>query len=92
MNEAEVLSLIAKWENGNQDYSTTPLCLYWASVVAQIVKNLPSMPETQCQSLVWADPQEKGMATHSSIFVWRIPGTEEPSDLQSMWTQRVGYN
>ena len=92
MNEAEVLSLIANWENGNQSYSTTPLCLYWASVVSQTLKILPSMPETQCRSLGWADPQEKGMATHSTILVWRIPGTEEPSELQSMGSERVGYN
>ena len=92
MNEAEVFSLIAKWENGNQNYSTTRLFLYWASVVAQTVKKLPSMPETQCRSLGQADPQEKGMDTHSSVRVWRVPWTEQPSKLQSMGSQRVGHN
>ena len=44
-----------------------------ASLVAQMVKNLPAMQETGVQSLGWEDPLEKGMATHSSIFAWRIP-------------------
>ena len=47
-----------------------------------MVKNLPAMQETQVQSLDWEDPLEKGMATPSSIFAWRIPWTEEPSGLQ----------
>ena len=45
----------------------------WASLVAQMVKNLPEMWETQVQSLGRKDPLDKGMATHSSILVWRIP-------------------
>ena len=45
----------------------------WASLVAQLVKNLPTMWETWVQSLSWGDPLEKGMATHSSILAWRIP-------------------
>ena len=56
--------------------------------VAQMVKNLPAMKEmqqeTQFQSLGWEDPLEKGMATHSSVLVWRIPWTEEPGGLQSI--------
>ena len=44
----------------------------------QTVKNLPAMQETWVQSLVWEDPLEKGMATHSSILAWRTPWTEEP--------------
>ena len=56
---------------------------------AQLVKNLPALPETQVWSLGWEDPLEKGMATHSSILAWRIPGTEEPGGLQSMELQRV---
>ena len=44
-----------------------------------MVKNLPTMQETQVQSLGWEDPLEKGMATHSSILAWRIPRTEEPA-------------
>ena len=57
-----------------------------------MVKNLPAMWETQVQSLGWEDPQEKGMAIHSSILVWRIVCTEEPGGLQSMGSQRVGHN
>ena len=52
--------------------------------MAQIVKNLPAMQETQIQSLGWEDPPEKGMATHSIIVAWRIPWTEESGRLQSM--------
>ena len=50
------------------------------------------MWETQVWSLGWEDPLEKGMATHSSIPIWRILWTEEPGGLQSMVSQRVGYN
>ena len=49
-----------------------------SSLVAQMVKRLPTMRETQVQSLGWEDPLEKEMATHSSILAWRIPWTEEP--------------
>ena len=45
--------------------------------------------ETWVQSLCWEDPQEEGMATHSSISAWRIPWTEEPGGLQSMGSQKV---
>ena len=62
------------------------------SLVAQTVKNLPAMQETQFQSLGREDPLEKGMATHSSILALRIPWTEEPGRLQSMWSQRVGHD
>ena len=51
--------------------------------MAQIVKNLPAMQETQVPSLGQEEPLEKGMATHSSILAWRIPWTEEPGGLQS---------
>ena len=47
-----------------------------ASLVAQMVKNLPAMQETWYQSLGWEDSLEKEMATHSSILAWRIPWTE----------------
>ena len=47
----------------------------WASLVAQLVKNLPTMRETWVPSLGWEDPLEKGKATHSSILAWRIPWT-----------------
>ena len=59
--------------------------------MAQIVKNLLAMQETQVQSLVLEDPLEKGMATHFSILAWRIPRTEEPGGLQSMGSQRIGH-
>ena len=52
-----------------------------ASQVAQTVKNLPAKREAWVGSLVWEDPLEKGMATHSSILAWRIPWTEEPGRL-----------
>ena len=57
--------------------------------MAQTVKCLPAMWETQVQSLDWEDPLEKEMATHSSILAWRIPLTEEPSRLQPTGSQRV---
>ena len=50
-----------------------PLEFSWTSLVAQLVKSLPAMQETWVGSLGWEDPLEKGMATHSSILVWRIP-------------------
>ena len=50
----------------------TKLYLCWASLVAQIVKNLPAMWETWVQSLCREDPLEKDMAMHSSIFAWKI--------------------
>ena len=62
----------------------------WASLVVQLVKNLPAMGETWVQSLDWEDALEEGMATHSSFLAWRIPRTEEPGGLQSMGSQRVG--
>ena len=55
-----------------------------ASLLAQMVKNLPAM-----RSLDWEDPLEKGMATHSSILAWKSPWAEEPGGLQSMGSQRV---
>ena len=63
-----------------------------ASPVAQMVKNPPAMWETWVRSLGWEDTLEKGMATHCSIFAWRIPWAEEPGRLQSMWSQRVGHD
>ena len=59
--------------------------------MAQTVKNLPAMQETQVQSLGGEDTLEKGMATHSSILSWRIPRAEEPGGLKSMGSQRVGH-
>ena len=56
----------------------------WASLVSQVVKNLPAMQETWVLSLSGEDPLEKEMATLSSILAWKIPSTEEPDGLQSM--------
>ena len=59
--------------------------------MAQTLKNLPAMQETQVQSLGWEDPLEKGIATHSSILAWSILWTEEPGRLWSLVSQRAGY-
>ena len=61
-------------------------------LVAQTVKNLPAMQETQVWSLHWEEPLETGLATHSGIPAWRIPWTEEPGGLQSMGSQRVVHD
>ena len=63
-----------------------------SSLVAQTVKRLSTMWETQVRSLGWEDPLEKEMAIHSSTIVWKIPWTEEPGRLQSMGSQRVGHD
>ena len=61
-------------------------------MVAQTVKDLPAMQETQVQSLGQADPLEKEMATHCSIFAWRVPWTGEPGGIQSMGSKRVRHD
>ena len=63
-----------------------------ASLVAQSVMSLPAMQETWVRSLGQEDPLEKEMATHSSILAWRITCTDEAGGLQSMGSQKVGYN
>ncbi|MGE2822776.1 hypothetical protein, partial [Escherichia coli] len=60
-----------------------------ASLVAQLVKNPPAMPEIQVPSLGREDPLEKEMATHSSILAWRIPWTEQPCKLQFLGTTQL---
>ena len=60
--------------------------------VAQTVKNLPAMQETQVRSLGWEDPLEKEMTICSSIIAWRIPWTEDPGRLQSMGSQKVRHD
>ena len=77
---------LSLWGVGNATdlYFTPPL-------VAQMVKNLPSMQETWVRCLGQEDPQEKKMATHSSILAWRIPWTEDPGSLQFMGLQ-VGHD
>ena len=69
-----------------------PLQYFRASLVAQVVKNLPAMWETWVRSLGWEDPLEMEMTTHSNMLAWRIPWTEEPGGLQSMGLQRVGHD
>ena len=59
----------------------------WASLVGQLVKNLPATQETWVRSLGWEDPLEKGKATHFSILPWRISWT-----VQSTESQKVGHN
>ena len=61
-------------------------------MVAQTVKNLPAIRETQVRSLGWEDPLEKEIASHSSILSWRIPWTEEPGGLQSIGLQKVRHD
>ena len=60
------------------------------SLVAQTVRNVPAMQETQVRSLGREDPLEEGMATHPSILAWEIPWTEEPGRLQFMGSQKIG--
>ena len=63
-----------------------------SSLVAQMVKRLPTMWKTMVRSLGWEDPLEKEMVTHSSILAWKVPWTEEPGRLQFMDMQRVGHD
>ena len=65
------------------------VCISWASLEAQLVKNLPAMQDIWVQFLGQEDPLEKKMATHSSIFAWRISWTEEPGGLQSMGLEEL---
>ena len=62
------------------------------SPVAQTVKNLPAVQESQVRSLSWEDPLVKEMAIRSSILAWTIPWIEKPSRLPSVGLQRVGHN
>ena len=63
-----------------------------ASLLAQMAENPSATQETWVRSIRQEDPLERGMDTHFSIFVWRIPWTEEPGGLQSVGWQRVGHN
>ena len=95
--------LYSPWSRKESD-TTEQLSLYFtsseysglisfgASLVAQMVKRLPAMLQTQVRSLSQEDPLEKEMATHSNILAWRIPWTEEPGRLPSMGSQRVGHD
>ena len=78
------------WLSGHEDLFC--IVLLWASLVAQRLKNLPAMQDTQVWSPGREDPLEKEMVTHSSILAWRIPWTEKPSSLHSIGWQRVVRN
>ena len=77
---------------GLQSAASSLALNYWASLMAQTVKNLPAMQKAQVQSLGWEDPLEKEMATDSSIIAWRIPWTVEPGGLPSMGSQRAVHD
>ena len=68
-----------------------PFILQRTSLVAQTVKRLPTMRDTQVRSLGQEDPLKKAMATHSGTLAWRIPWMEEPGGLQSVGSQRVRH-
>ena len=65
---------------------------FGSSLVAQMVKHLPTMQETWVRSLGQEDRLEKEMTTHSNTLAWKIPWMEEPGRLQSMELQRVGHD
>ena len=65
--------MIPRWGGSAGEEIGYPLQYSWACLVAQLVKNLPALRETWVPSLVWEDPLEEGMATHSSILAWGIP-------------------
>ena len=85
-HEQRSLADYSPW--GHKELDTTIA----TSLVAQMVKRLSTMQETQVRSLGREDPLEKEMAIHSSILAWRIPWMERPSWLQSMGLQRVGHD
>ena len=83
---------ITSWNQDCWEKYQQPQICRGSSLVAQTGKCLPPMWETQVQSLGQEDPLEKGTATHSSIFPWRIPWTEETGRLQSKGSRRVRHN
>ena len=85
LDEAQAGTKIAGRNSNNLRYADDTL-------VAQTVKRLCTMQETQVRSLGWEDHLEKEMAIHSSTIAWKIPWTEEPSRLQSIGSQRVGHD
>ena len=81
------------WGHKESDATERPhFHFVFRSQVAQTVERLPTMQETQVQSLGWEDLLEKEMAPHSSILAWKIPWMEEPGRLQSMGSQRVRHD
>ena len=81
-------------QRSEMSLTTGPLPLdFWAALyVAQMVKRLSAMQETQVRSLSWEDPLEKEAGAHSSILIWKISWTVEPGRLPSMGSQRVGHD
>ena len=87
LSEADIVSGWGSWAGWGRMVQDFIMLLRMASLVAQMVKNLPEMQEIWVQSLGQEDPLEKGTAAHSSILAWRIPWTEDPGGLQSMELQ-----
>ena len=90
----DLTKLVPKYYNLKMDILRRKLGLgsgKLSPLVAQMVKRLPGMQETQVRFLGWEDPLEE-MATHSSTLAWKIPWTEEPGRLQSMGSQRVRHD
>ena len=79
-SQSFLVGIIALIEIFNCDFYDSQMYL-WASLVAQMLKNLPTRQEIQIYSLGWEYPLEKGMATYSSILAWKISRTEEPGGL-----------
>ena len=75
---------------GRKNYKS--ISTAWRICSGSAVKNLSAVEEVPVPSLVWEDPLEKEMATHSSILIWRIPQTEEPGGLQPIESQRVRHD
>ena len=74
-------------KEGESTRVVTIQSFFRASLIVQLVKNLPTMQEIRVRLLGWEDPLEKEMVVHSSILAWKIPQTEEPVRLQSMGSQ-----
>ena len=92
-----ILSVSFRWHvqfsaNGYDPLNQDKINGKCASLVAQMVKSLSAMWETQIRSLGQEDPLEKEMEVHSSTVAWKIPWTEEPGRLQSMGLQKVGHD
>ena len=84
---------IVKSQTQLSDWTTTTTKAWLqASLVAQTVKNLPAMQQTQVRSLGQEDLPENGIAMHSNILAWRVLWTEEPSGLQSMGSKRIRHD
>ena len=98
--EVLVLETVYVQENNREEKNEKYISLYFdntytasrASLVAQMIKNLPAMWETCVQSLGWENPLEEGMAIYSSILPGESPWTEKPGELRSMGLQRVRHD